>query len=126
MRHPAWAICIVAMAFFMKAAIPTGYMPVLAGGSIAIELCSGWGPETMTMAMPGMADRHEKHGRGSKDDVPCGFAGHAPASMASVDPVLLVTAIAYIVATIVRPADAGSAQPLRFLRPHLRGPPATG
>lgn len=123
-RHRVWAMWLIAAALLMKVFVPAGYMPVMAGGSIAIELCSGFGPEKMAMAMPGMGDHHGKGDRSDRDDMPCGFAGHAPASMAAADPILLVIAITFIVATLFRMPLSWPVRRAEYLRPHLRGPPA--
>lgn len=98
-------------------------MPVVSAGSITIELCSGFGPEKMTMAMPGMADHGGKHDPSGKGDMPCGFGGHAPPAFSTVDPILLALAIIFVIATVFRIAMATAATAPAFLRPHLRGPP---
>jgi hypothetical protein len=72
-----------------------------------------------------MGDHHGKHDSSGKNDMPCGFAGHAPASLASADPVLLAIAIAFIIATAFRmPASRPVVRRFGYLRPPLRGPPA--
>jgi hypothetical protein len=124
-----WAIGLVLLALMTKILVPAGYMPVFSGGAVMIELCSGAGPEKMMMAMPGMDDRRGKadHStdRSDKGDMPCGFAGHAPAAaMAGADPVLLAVAIALIVATVFRLPVAWRVRSAAHLRPPLRGPPA--
>lgn len=119
-RPAAW---LVALALVMKVLVPAGYMPVFSHGSIALELCSGYGPEKM--AMPGM-DRHgDKPGAPMKDDMPCGFGGHAGGAMAGVDPILLIVALSFIAATVFRRPLVSRLRPIAFLRPPLRGPPAT-
>ena len=113
---------LIAIALLMKVVAPAGYMPVLTSGRIIIELCSGFGPEKMVIAMPGMGDHPHKHDRPDRDDMPCGFSGHAPESMTAVDPVLLAIAIAFIVATLFWMPVLRTAR-VHYLRPHLRGPP---
>jgi len=125
-HHRAYAAWLIAAALFMKVVVPAGYMPVVSSGSIVLELCSGVGPEKMAMAMPGMAAHHGKTDHSSKDDMPCGFSGHAPASMAATDPILLVLAIAFIVATLFRMPVSWPVRRASFLRPPLRGPPTIG
>lgn len=124
--HRASAAWLVAFALLTKILVPSGFMPVLSGGAIALELCSGHGVETMarTMAMPGTHHDHGKPDGASKDDMPCGFAGHAPASMAAVDPILLVGAVLLLIATVFRRPVLPTVRAARFLRPPLRGPPA--
>lgn len=124
-RHCIWAMWLIAAALFMKVVVPAGYMPVISGGSIIVELCSGAGPEKMPMAMPGMADHRGKSDHSQHDDMPCGFAGHAPESMTGVDPILLVILIAFLVATAFRMPIFWPIQRVSYLRPHLRGPPAS-
>lgn len=117
----AW---LVAAALLLKALVPTGFMPVVSAGSITIEICSGFGPEKMAMAMPGMADHGGKHDQSGKGDMPCGFGGHAPPAFLTVDPTLLALAIVFVIATVFRIALARAARTPAFLRPPLRGPPA--
>lgn len=113
------------LALAMKVAIPAGFMPVLSSGELVLEPCSGMGPETMaTMAMPGMSDRHGKNDRSDKGDMPCGFGGHAAGAMATVDPILLVAAIAFVVASVFRIPLTAPVGHAPFLRPPTTGPPA--
>ncbi len=123
-RHRWLAALIVAATLSIRLLVPMGFMPVFADGAVYVELCSGHGVETMA-AMPGMAhDRHDHDGSG-KDDPSCGFSGHAPASMAGADPILIALAVALILATVFRMPGKRAAPPRRgFLRPPLRGPPA--
>ena len=115
---------LVAAALLAKLMVPAGYMPVMAGGSVVLQLCSGFGPETMVAAMPGMAHHHGTRDHPQRGDMPCGFAGHAAPSMAGADPVLLVVAIAFIIATLFRVPVSRRVERVAFLRPHPRGPPA--
>ena len=127
MLHRGWALWLVAAALLMKVAVPAGFMPAFVGGAIVVEPCSGFGVEPTSMpgmAMPGAADHHGKGAPARSGDMPCGFAGHASAPMAGTDPVLLVIAIAFIVATLFRVPVTRSVRQASFLRPPLRGPPA--
>lgn len=123
LRHRALAAWLIAAALLMKALVPGGFMPVVSAGSITIELCSGFGPEKMTMAMPGMADHGGKHDQSGKGEMPCGFGGHAPPAFSTVDPILLALAIIFVTATVFRIALASAARTPAFLRPQSRGPP---
>ena len=122
-RRP-WATWLIAAALLMKVIVPAGYMPVISDGAIAIQLCSGFGPEMMAMAMPGMGDHHGEIDHSGKGDMPCGFAGHAPAAIAGADPILLIAAIAFIIATLFRMPLFRPVRRIGYLRPYLRGPPA--
>lgn len=128
-RHLAVLICVAAL--LLKLLVPTGYMIDSDHGRITITICSGTGPATMTMEMPGMhgdtAGHVADHGK-SKDhgkaEMPCAFSGLSAASLGAIDPIQLAALIAFVltlglIATILsapsRPA---------YLRPPLRGPPA--
>ena len=119
-----WTMWLMAAALLMKVAVPAGYMPVVSNGWVGLALCSGFGPEKMAMAMPAMSNHRGKAEHSERADMPCGFAGHAPASMAGADPILLLVAIAFIVATISRLPISPPFRRIGYLRPHLRGPPA--
>lgn len=123
-RHRAFAAWLVFAALLMKVVVPTGYMPVVTGQAITIELCSGFGPEKMSVAMPGMADHH--HGspdHPGKGNTPCGFGGHAPPALSTVEPVLLVLAIAFVTALGFLPVQGRVPARSARLRPPPIGPP---
>ena len=92
------------------------------GGSITVELCSGYGPMTMAMPMPGTTHHGGKHD-GGKAEQPCAFAGLNAPAVGGADPLLLAMALAFVMAAAfwidLRPAPRRS----RHLRPPLRGPP---
>ena len=125
-NHRWCAAAIIALALWIRLIVPAGFMPVFAGGVFHVELCSGRGVEPMPAAMPGMRHDRGGHDMSGKDDRPCGFSGHAPASMAGADPILVVLAIAFIVATTFRMHTTQRAPRRGFLRPQPRGPPAIG
>lgn len=117
-----------ACALAMKILVPAGFMPVVSGGRVTIEICGGTVPvqtvmaPMMAMAMPGMA-HHSGKSDHQEREMPCAFSGLTAPSLAAVDPVLLAIAIAFIVGLVrhVRTAVSIAAQP--YLRPPLRGPP---
>lgn len=116
---------MLALAFLMKLVMPSGFMPTVANGQIVISVCSGTGPTTMVMTIPGL-----KHGKGdgsgdqAKPDQPCAFAGLAAPSLAAADSLLLALAILFVLALGTRPAATLEATAPPRLRPPLRGPPA--
>ena len=124
-QHRALSAGLLALALLMKLLVPAGFMPVVAGGGIAIELCGGTAPAAMTMAMPGMAHHRDKSGHQGRD-VPCAFAGLAAPSLPAVDPLLLALAIAFVMAAGLPVAVPVPAATRAYLRPPLRGPPAQG
>jgi hypothetical protein len=147
----AWAV--IASALLMKAIVPAGFMPMMTTDGLAIVLCSGMAGGTTTAtppgpaaAMPGMAhsgmahpDRalpdeahpadmgHSRHGEQTpaKPDVPCAFAGLTAPSLGGVDIVLLAAAFAAILAAALLPRPTPPIVRRAFLRPPLRGPPAS-
>lgn len=125
MRQQRRALWLVLFTLTMKLLVPAGFMPVVSDGAIAIELCSGNGPERMVMAMPAHGDHHGDRGHAGDGTTPCGFAGHAPSTMSLADPILVLIAIAFIVASGFLLAETRPPVARSFLRPHLRGPPAS-
>lgn len=122
LRHRAFAGWIVAAALLMKLLVPAGYMPTVSGNSVIIQICSGYGPMTMAMPMPGKQDHGEDHQQ-SKAEMPCAFSGLSAPTLAAADPVLLALAILFVMvvgARFIVPLPAASPA---HLRPPLRGPP---
>ena len=124
MRNHALAAWLVALALVMKVLVPSGYMLGTSGGSITIEICSGYGPMKMTMPMSGMTHHGSDKGDHGKAEQPCAFSSLSAPSLAAADPVLLALAIAFIVAAAFRMAVTSPPRASAFLRPPLRGPPS--
>jgi hypothetical protein len=121
------AMLLCGAALLLKLMVPTGYMIGTDHGRLAITVCSGTAPGTMTMAMPGMHGGSGDHGTSKehgKTEMPCAFAGLSAAMLAAVDPVLLAGLIAFVMAIglvgTVLPTPSAAAH----LRPPLRGPPS--
>jgi hypothetical protein len=117
------AFWLVGFALLMRMAVPAGYMPMFSGSAITIELCSGYGPVEMTMAMPGMADHHDGKSTPGKGEMPCGFSALSTPSRAGADPIQLALAIIFIVETALLGATLIRITRIERLRPPLRGPP---
>ncbi len=129
----AVAALLLAMALVLRLVVPAGYMPMVAQDGVMLAICDGNAPVTVVgpAAAPTMAGMHHHSGTPadaapmpSKPDSPCAFADLSTPAVASVDPVLLIAAIAFAVALAIR-----RVMPLRMrerghLRPPLRGPPA--
>lgn len=111
----------------MKLLVPTGYMIDNSSGTITVTICSGTAPRTMTIAMPGLHGDMPDHGKKDqgKAEMPCAFAGLSAAALGAIDPIQLVALIAFVMAAGV----LGIVLPLFrtpvYLRPPLRGPPAS-
>jgi hypothetical protein len=132
-RLAAW---MIAAALLMRILIPTGFM--LAGaptGGITFVMCSGFGPVEPVVSTHAMhhggsdahgpaKPAHQQHDEGAKE-LPCAFAGAATASLAAVDPLLLAIALFFILAATFRLPVRLPTVAAPFLRPPLRGPPAS-
>lgn len=116
---------VVALALVMKVLVPAGFMPVFGTHGVQIVICSGNGPMTMEMAMPGQGGGHDgDHGAPARHDAPCAFAGLAAPSLGGADIIQLAIALAAIVALGLAFTPPAPHAPPAFLRPPLRGPPA--
>ena len=118
---------LCAATLLLKLLVPTGYMIDSDHGRIAITICSGTTPRTMTMDMPGTHGDMADHGK-SKDhgkaEMPCAFSSLSAAALDAIDPIQLAALIAFVLAiglaVTVLPASSRPA----YLRPPSRGPPA--
>jgi hypothetical protein len=123
--HRRLASWLVAMALLMKLLVPVGFMPILSDGVMTVQLCSGVGDPTVQIAVPGLAGHHDDGARQKKADQPCVFSGLAAPTLSAADPILLAIAIAFIIAVGFRAAAPPNPLGRAYLRPPLRGPPAT-
>ena len=121
-RHLAMLIC--AAALFLKLLVPAGYMIGNDHGRATFEPCSGFasGPMVMTAMHGSMADHGKDHG---KTETPCAFSVLSAASLVAVEPIQLATLVAFIMAVGLIHAVLPSTVRTIYLRPPLRGPPAT-
>jgi hypothetical protein len=122
-----FAVLVCAAKLVLKLLVPAGYMISSEHGRITIELCSGVAPRAVTIAMPGthgdMPDHGKSQDRG-KAERPCAFAGLSAASLGAIDPIQLVTLIAFVMAVVLSPTVQPATVRRGHLRPPLRGPPA--
>ena len=117
---------VCAAALLLKLIVPTGYMVAADHGRIVVTICSGTGPTTMTVDVPGM---HEEMGdHGAPDDagaakMPCAYAGLSAVMLGPTDSIQLAALIAVVLAIgLVATRPPAPSQPA-YLRPPLRGPP---
>lgn len=119
---------ICAATLLLKLLVPTGYMIDGDNGYFTITICSGTAPRTITMDMPGMHGDMADHGK-SKDhgkaEMPCAFSGLSAAITGAIDPIQLAALIAFVM--VIGLVGLLSPAPSRrsYLRPPLRGPPAS-
>ena len=109
----------------MKTLVPAGFMPVVSGNTITIQICSGLEHQTVEWVIPGLPAHPEDQNHHGKTEMPCAFSGLNAPGMAATDPVLLVLAIAFIMIVSRHVAAIPGAPEPDYLRPPLRGPPVT-
>lgn len=124
-RHAAALICIAALALRML--IPAGYMISGEHGQLAVTICSNSTAKLKTMQMPSThhaAPGHEKAGDHGKVEMPCAFASLSVQALGSIDPAVLLAAIAFAMALALSVIRVLGPPTRPYLRPPLRGPPA--
>jgi hypothetical protein len=126
-RHRAWAALLLAVALFMKAVVPAGYMPTQAGRTLTMTICSGSGPQTIVMhmagdRMPGGDEDPDGNHHGANGH-PCTFSALAGPALAATDPVLLARALVFAFVFALLAATPAPPRAPRYLLPPLRGPP---
>ena len=115
---------ILALALLLRIVMPAGFMPTVADGQIIVAICSGSGPATMAMIVPGLDNRKSDSSHSGKVEQPCTFAGLSTSFIAAADPIVLAAAILYIVRLGTRLLCFPTSTAPPHLRPPLRGPPA--
>ncbi len=127
LAHRRLVLLLCAATLLAKLLVPSGYMIASDHERTVIAICSGTGPATLTVAMPGMdhaAPGHGDRGDHGKAEMPCAFAGLSAAVLAPLDPIQLAALIAFVMAAgLIGAALPLPAAPVR-LRPPPRGPPA--
>lgn len=111
-------IALLALALFVRALVPTGWMPVATANGVRMELCAGQAMPTQAMA--GMKHGHDQ-GKQALPDHPCAFAGLGLA--ADIAPPLVVVALALMPPPMLAPRGLAVAVGRGLAAPP---PPATG
>ncbi|MFA7601897.1 MAG: DUF2946 family protein [Novosphingobium sp.] len=121
--HRRLALLLVLCALALKALVPAGFMPGQQGTTITIEICAdASGSIAAQQIVIPRADAKQDHG---KDGTACSYAALGFAALAGADAALLALALAFILALGFAPAVMPPLRRIAFLRPPLRGPPAT-
>jgi len=117
------AMLLVVLALAMKALVPAGYMVGAQDRILTVSICADASGTQLTqkVVVPHRDDGGTQHGK----TVACPFSALAMAGTAGADPVLLALALAFILAAGFVPQAAPSLRSRAYLRPPLRGPPAT-
>lgn len=122
------AVIIIALALCVKALVPAGTMLTSpAPNMLTIAICApvSGGERVVNLAVP------MKDAGGGGQDSPaagsdhCAFGSLANAALGAADPFLLALAFAFILVLGLAPAPRLPLAAASYLRPPLRGPPAT-
>ncbi len=124
-RRPLLAAWIVAAALLMRVLVPAGFMPAASGGTIIVQICSGGSTQERVMALPVERVPVPQHDHPGKAEAPCAFSALSAPTLGATDPALLVLALFFILALAVRVPLSIPRRTPSYLRPPLRGPPAT-
>jgi len=126
--HARLTLVLLALALAVKAVVPAGFM-LSAGGDrfLTVTICSdaSGSPKQMQIAIPGKRDTGGDHSDAASKATHCAFSGLGNSALGGTDPLLLAVALAFILLIGFAPLPALPARDIPFLRPQLRGPPAS-
>jgi hypothetical protein len=126
-RYARSALVLVVLAMAVKALVPAGYMISATGERfLTVTICADASgtPKQMRIAIPDKDETGSDHSEAVDKSQPCAFSGLGHAALGGADPVLLATALAFILLVGFAPLRAPPARDVLFLRPPLRGPPS--
>ena len=127
-NHARLTLVLLALALAVKALVPAGFMVSSAEDRfLTVTICSDASgtPKQMQIALPARQDSSGDHSDAADKGQPCAFSGLGHAALGGVDPILLATALTFILLIGLAPLHTPPARGIAFLRPPLRGPPAT-
>ncbi len=117
------ACMVIALALLMKILVPAGFMPTISDGQVVVSMCSGMGPKTMVITIPGVEQKSDIGSHQGTMEKPCAFVGLSASSLSAAGPLLLATAILFVLTQGTRPQVRPAAAAPPYLRPPLRAPP---
>ncbi len=122
LRNRGLAMALVALALAMRALIPAGFMPgSTTTSSFTVLVCADataiHAPVTITVAKQNAPEQ-------AKANEHCAFAGLGMAALGGADPVLLATAIAFLIALGFGPVALPALRRAPRALPPPCGPPA--
>lgn len=127
-RYAAFVVLVLALA--MKALVPAGTMVSAEAKVLTIRICNDAQLAAGTavasvraLAVPvKQVDPSTRHG---KAEGACPYSALSLASLVGADPALLALALLFILASAFAPLAAPAPRRNGYLRPPLRGPPAS-
>jgi len=126
--HARLMLVLLALALAVKAVMPTGYMLSASGERfLTVTICADASdtPRQMQIALPDKLDSGDEHSQAAGKATQCAFSSLGHSALGGVDPILLAAALAFILLIGFAPLHTPPARGIAFLRPPLRGPPAT-
>jgi hypothetical protein len=120
-----FAVLLCTATLLLKLIVPSGYMIGREHGHVAITFCSGTftAPGMTGPAMHGAMADHGKSDEHGRMEQPCAFSGLSAVALGTIDPILLIVLIAFVLAVGTKPTVPPPCIRRIPLRPPLRGPP---
>lgn len=126
-RNARLTLVLLALALAVKALVPASFMiSATADRFLTVTICADASdtPRQMQIAISSHDDADGDHSETADKAQPCAFSGLGHAALGGTDPVLLASALAFILLIGFAPRPAPPARDIPFLRPPLRGPPS--
>lgn len=125
LRNNTAAIVLVMAALCIKMLVPAGFMIDQNSKVITVQICDDASGHVLTklLAIPMKGEPSNSTGKQGKMD--CPFSTLSMASAAGADQALLAVALAFILALGFAQVRGALPKPVFYLRPPLRGPPAS-
>ena len=121
-----FALALVALALCMKALVPTGFMLSDSAHALTVTICTGTTDHVWEqIALPAKGDSQRSDDGHGKGDTQGSWASHSMAATGGADAPLLAAALAFILALGFLSTPMLPSRRVPYLRPPLRGPPAT-
>lgn len=125
-EHRHLALALFALAFFMKALVPSGFMVSASNATVVtVTICSDGASDLkrIQMVIPGK-EQGSSHPEKMKQDTACAFSGLAKVAIGADDAFLLALAVAFILLLGFSPVRRLPFRQASKLRPPLRAPPS--
>jgi hypothetical protein len=116
-------VVMLFLALAMKALMPAGMMFAVQDRHITVIVCADGLSEHRTLDLVVPMDQAPAGKKSTGSDAPCPYAGLGMAGLPGADAILLASALGYILVRSIIASPAPRLEPVRQLRPPLRGPP---
>jgi hypothetical protein len=126
-RNAQLTLVLLALALAVKALVPAGFMiSATTDRFLTVTICADASdtPRQMQIAISSHDDADGDHSESAEKAQACAFSGLGHAALGGTDPVLLASALAFILLIGFASRPAPPTRDIPFLRPPLRGPPS--